>query len=195
MLTRRAACLRLALLALASAGGLHNGHARADEIQIDSAILELTGDGPAITAEFRFDLPIRLEEALANGVPLHFLVECEIMRPRWYWLDERVATAVTRYRLSYNALTRNYRLSSGALHQDFPTLAEALRTMSRMQSWVVAEPGVLKPATTYEIWVRMRLDASQLPRPLQVTAFGNREWSLASTWRRWRFIVPEGPDR
>lgn len=183
------------MLALASACGVPPGRSLADEIQIESAILELTGDGPAITAEFRFDLPVRLEEALANGVPLHFLVECDIMRPRWYWLDERVATAVTRYRLSYNALTRNYRLSSGALHQDLATLAESLRTMSRLQSWVVAEPGVLKSATTYEIWVRMRLDATQLPRPLQITAFGNREWSFASAWRRWRFIVPDGPRR
>jgi hypothetical protein len=31
----------------------------------------------------------------------------------------------------------------------------------------------------------MRLDLTQLPKPFQVSALTNRDWDLASEWRRW----------
>jgi len=182
----------LAYVLIVLAGGLAPSPARADDIQINHAILALTEEGPALTAEFRLELPAKLEDALLGGVPLYFIVECEIARPRWYWLDERVVTAVTRYRLSHHTLTREYRLSSGAVHQGFPTLVEALRVMATLHGWVVADRAQLRPATSYEAWLRMRLDVSQLPRPLQVALFGQRDWVLASPWRRWQFVIP-GP--
>lgn len=162
----------------------------AEEIHIDSAVLELTGEGPAVSASFRFELPPKFAEALLAGVPLYFIVECEISRPRWYWFDESVVHAVTRYRLSYYALAREYRLSSGALHSSFASVEEAFKVMTKLQSWVVADRTQLRLATHYDAWLRMRLDANQLPRPLQVTAIGQREWTLSSTWRTWRFMVP-----
>lgn len=163
------------------------GSARADEIHIDHAVLELTGEGPAVSASFRFELPPKFAEALLAGVPLYFIVECEISRSRWYWFDERVAGAVTRYRLSYHALAREYRLSSGALHHGFATAEEALKAMTKLQSWVVADRAQLQPATHYDAWLRMRLDVTQLPRPLQI---GQREWAFSSAWRKWRFMIP-----
>jgi len=30
--------------------------------------------------------------------------------------------------------------------------------------------------------VRMRLDTSQLPRPFQINALTNRDWTLSSDW-------------
>jgi Domain of unknown function (DUF4390) len=177
------ALIVLALFAPASA-------IAAEEIHIDNAVLELTTEGPAVSASFRFELPPKFGEALLAGVPLYFIVECEISRARWYWFDETVASAVTRYRLSYHALAREYRLSSGALHSSFTSVEEALKVMSRLQSWVVADRAQLRVAAHYDAWLRMRLDNSQLPRPLQVTAIGQREWSLSSAWRKWRFMVP-----
>ncbi len=186
---------RLAMLLTVFATFIVAGAARAEEIQIHNAILELTDEGPSITADFRLELPAKLEEALLGGVPLYFIVECEVARPRWYWLDERVTTAVTRYRLSYHAITREYRLSSGALHYGVATLAEGLRLMTALRTWVIADRAQLRPATTYEAWLRMRLDTSQLPRPLQVAAFGQRDWALASPWQKWQFIIPDARTR
>ena len=34
----------------------------------------------------------------------------------------------------------------------------------------------------FEAEVRMRLDASRLPKPLQVTIGGNSDWNLDSDW-------------
>ncbi len=183
----------IVLIVLATSFAL--GPVRADEIHIDNAILALTDEGPSLTADFRLELPAKLDDALLGGVPLYFIIECEIARARWYWLDERVTTAVTRYRLSYHALTREYRLSSGALHQGFATLAEALRVMTRLHAWVVADRAQLRPATSYEAWLRMRLDVSQLPRPVQAAVFGQRDWVLTSPWRRWRFVTPDAAVR
>ena len=34
--------------------------------------------------------------------------------------------------------------------------------------------------------LRLRLDLNQLPRPFQITALGNKEWSLGSDWKLWQ---------
>jgi Domain of unknown function (DUF4390) len=182
---KRIACW--VLLALLFAG---SGARAADEIQIDHNRLEATEDGYSLSVDLDFELPGRLEDALASGVPLFFLVEFEASRPRWYWFDERATQASLQLRLSYHALTRQFRLSSGALHQAFESLEEAQRALSRVRSWQVLARGQLRPGETYDCYLRVRLDVSQLPRPFQISAFANREWTLASGWKRWRFSVP-----
>ena len=113
------------------------------------------------------------------------MVEFEIFRPRWYWLDERIGVASRSTRLSFHALTRTYRLASGALHQSFATLDEALRALSRVRGWPVLPKGALTPDTVYMAYCRMRLDTTQLPKPFQVSALANREWTLTSHWKKW----------
>ena len=71
-------------------------------------------------SDFRDRAQPALEDALNKGVPLHFLLEFELIRPRWYWLNEKVVNVQQRYRLSYNALTRQYRVGVGTLYQNFP---------------------------------------------------------------------------
>ncbi len=176
--------LRLAAAALAF-GAFVAGVAAADEIEIRAAGLAPTDEGIVLNADFEVDLTARLEDALAKGVPLYFVVEFECYRPRWYWLDERIGTATLNLRLSFHALTRTYRLSSGTLHRSYPTLAEALLALTRVREWLVLPRGALRPDTTYAAYVRMRLDTAQLPKPFQVSALANREWTLASPWKRW----------
>ena len=177
--------MRRALTWLALALALVAPGAAAEEIEIRAAQLDAAEDGIVLSADFEFDLTSRLEDALAKGVPLYFVVEFEIFRPRWYWLDERIGVASRSTRLSFHALTRTYRLNTGAMHQSFATLDEALRTLSRVRGWVVLSTGTLKPETTYAAYIRMRLDTTQLPKPFQVSALANREWTLASPWKKW----------
>ncbi len=159
--------------------------AAAEEIEVGAASLVGTGEGIVLNADFALDLTPRLEDALAQGVPLYFLVEFECHRPRWYWLDEKVGAATLTARLSFHALTRTYRLSTGTLHQSFTTLDEALRALGLVREWLVLPPGALRPDTTYTAYVRMRLDVAQLPKPFQLSALANRDWSLGSAWKRW----------
>lgn len=163
--------------------------ALAGEIEIRSARLTADEDSYVLAADFNIDFNARLEEAVAKGVVLYFVTEFELTRPRWYWLDEKVASRTQTFRLSYHALTRQYRLSTGALHQSFETLDETLRMLARLRNWSVLEKSALKPDETYLAGLRLRLDLTQMPKTFQVTAIANRDWNLASDWARWTFIA------
>jgi hypothetical protein len=184
-----ASCSRL-IVALACAAAVC---ARADDIEVVDARLAAAEEGLLLSADFAFDFNARLSETVANGVPLYFVVEFELTRPRWYWWDENTVTRHTQLRLSYHALPRQYRLSTGPLHQNFATLEEALDGMRRLRNWQVLERSVALGGSTYEAAVRMRLDTAQLPRPLQVSALTNRELRLESPWKRFIFKPPSAP--
>ena len=175
---------RLAVL-LAFVLGAAAPLARAEGIEVKQAALVAAEDGPYLEAEFEIVLTPILEDALNKGVPLYFSVEFLLTRPRWYWLNEKLANARQLYRLSYNALTRQYRVGVGTLYENFPSLAEALAFMSRVRLRDIVEPGALTKGSNYVAEVRMRLDTSQLPRPFQVSAVGSRDWSVSSDWHRW----------
>src|SRR5207248_10439859 len=97
----------------------------AQPIQVNNVGLELAQTRYFLNADFRLDLTAPLLEALNTGVSLGFLVEFHLTRPRWYCFAEETASAKLELRLSYLPLAQQYRLTSGALHQNFPTLAEA----------------------------------------------------------------------
>ena len=172
-----------AVLAAASA-------ARADDIEVTDARLVATEDGVVLAADFAFDLNPRLDEAVTNGVPLYFAVEFELRRPRWYWFDEKVATKRLQLRLSYHALSRNYRLSTGVLQQNYSTLEEALKVLRRVRNWQVVDRGAELTDANYEAAVRMRLDVTLLPKPFQLSALTSRDLNLESPWKRFGFRAP-----
>ena len=174
-----AAVLILGMLAAVSA--------RADVIVVKSAELRAEEEGYYLNAEFEFSLNSTLDEALQKGVPLYFLLEFDISRPRWYWLDEKVVSSTTQYRVSYNALTRQYRIASGLLGLTFESLDEVERFLSRVTAREVARRDQLAKGTRYEAALRLRLDVNQLPKPFQMSALASREWTLASEWYRWSF--------
>ncbi len=159
--------------------------AQAEGIEVRNAALVAGEEGYFLEADFEITLNPTLEEALNKGVPLYFLLEFEIIRPRWYWLNEKVLNNQQQYRLAYNALTRQYRLGLGSLFQNFGSMSEALDFLSRVRRRNVLEPGTLSKGTTYTAGVRMRLDVSQLPKPFQLNALASRDWNFGSEWHRW----------
>ena len=158
---------------------------RAEGILVRDAALVAADEGYYLEADFEISLNATLEEALNKGVPLYFLLEFEVIRPRWYWLDDKVVNTQQQYRLAYNALTRQYRLGIGAFYQNFNELGEALSFLSRVRRRQVLDIGVLSRGSVYAAAVRMRLDVSQLPKPFQLNALASRDWNLSSDWHRW----------
>ena len=77
-------------------------------------------------------------------------------------------------------LTRQYHVSGGGLQQSFPTLDDALFLIRRPSRWLVAPRGALKVGQTYNVTLRMGMDRDYLPKPIQVNAFNNSDWRLAS---------------
>lgn len=164
----------------------------AAEIEVRNPGLTLTDEGHALSADFRFDLSPSLEEAVNRGVVLYFVADFELTRERWYWLDEKVVSRSLTYRLSYHALTRQYRLSTGGLHQSFDNLGEALAVLRRLRNWLVIprDDSRIVAGGSYQVAVRMQLDVRQLPRPFQISALGNKDWTLASDWKTWVTQLP-----
>jgi len=182
--------LKLLPLALALAVA---GNAYADEIVVREANLRATDEGLVLNAEFSFQITPRLAEAVENGVPLYFELDFELSRSRWYWFDEKAVAKRMQVRLSYHALSRQYRLSTGLLQQSFGTLEEALDVLRQLRNWLVVDRSVSLADATYEAAVRMRLDTTLLPKPFQLSALTNREWNLESAWKRFSFRPPQQP--
>ena len=158
--------------------------ARAGDIEVLEARLEQNEDGLVLNADFAFDFNARLEQVVTNGVPLYFIVEFELTQPRWYWFDEKTANRRLQTRLSYHALSRHFRLSTGLLQQNYASLGEALAVLRRVRNWQVLDKSAPLADAVYQATVRMRLDLTLLPKPFQVNALTSREWHLESDWRR-----------
>lgn len=161
------------------------------DISLRNPQIEAGDEGYTLTADFNINFNARLEEVINKGVMLYFVVDFELTRARWYWFDEPVIRRSRTFQLSYHALTRKYRLSTGALHQSYATLDEALHVMSRVSNWLVIEKNEVRAEQPYQAALRMRLDLSQMPKTFQVSALSSRDWNLASDWQRWNYTPPE----
>lgn len=171
--------------------------ANADSIDIDKVEARLIEEGYQLSADFKINLPPAVEIALKRGVTLYFVSEFSINRSRWYWLDTDVARSEQITKLSYNALTQQYRLSHGSLYQSFYELEGALHVLGHQTAPVVStslldkEGGgyfsrlIKKGSTCCAASAQMRLDVTQLPKPMQVNALTSNDWNLESKLYRW----------
>jgi hypothetical protein len=157
------------------------------DVQVKEAQLAVDEGELILSAEFEISLTPALEEALQKGIPLYFVQEFELIRIRRFWIDEKVLDWSTTYRVSYNAITQQYRVASGPLGQAFDSLDDVLRFIGRIANRRVGRADALTPGARYEGAVRLRLDVNQLPKPFQLNALASREWQLASDWYRFPF--------
>lgn len=166
--------------------------------------LSYDADGLFLSASMDFELPSLAEEALYKGISMYFVAEATVVRERWYWYDKQVAQAVRYLRLSYQPLTRRWRVNQSStpfgaaglgvtLGQNYDELGDAIGAMQRIARWKIAEPGVLEPGTPYVVHYQFRLDMSQLPRPFQIGAMGRSGWSLSMA--RSAELTPAEPAR
>lgn len=157
---------------------------------ITSARLDASEDGYQLDADIQLALTATLQEAVRKGVPLYFIIEFELSRGRWYWLDQTVTSASRERRISYAPLTDQYRISFSGISQNVSSFEDVRRALSRVRSWTVLERGKLKAGEKYDAALRFRLDTSQLPKPFQLNAIASKEWSLSSDWYRWTLTAP-----
>lgn len=152
--------------------------ARADKIDLTQIELTRDEEGLSLGYQARIELPRAVEDAMQKGVPLYFVAEAELLRSRWYWRDKRVARASRHWRVTWQPLTRRYRVNFGSLSQTYDTLADALGAVQRSARWKLADPSELEDGARQYVEFSLRLDTSQLPRPLQISFGGQAEWTL-----------------
>lgn len=166
----------------------------ADGIDVNKAEMRLTEDGYQLVADFDVNLNYVVQQTLSLGVPLYFIGEFSLTRSRWYWLDEQVFQSEQSIKLSYNVLTRQYRISRGALFQNFANLDDMIRILNRQNSAYIPLD-TMKKDGSYIAAVRLRLDTKQLPKLMQVNVLTSKDWDFDSGWYRWVIRPAEGAAR
>lgn len=197
--------LRGVLLGVMLFAWLFAATAHAEGISVNKAEIRLGEDGYHLSATYDINLNFAVQQALSRGVPLYFVGEFTLTRSRWYWLDEEVYKGEQIVKFSYNVLTRQYRISRGALFQNFDSFEDALNILARQSSPVIPAELIKKDGSyiaelmkkdgNYIAAVRLRLDIAQLPRLLQVNAMTSKDWDLNSDWYRWVIRPAEIPMR
>ena len=145
-------------------------------VEINGLRLERSEEGVFLSAAVKFDLPPVVEDALVKGVAMYFVAEADLYRDRWYWYDRKITGAARHMRVSYQPLTRRWRLQVApgpinntglgvTLGQNFDTLEEAMAAVKRISRWKIAEAAEIEPDARHNVDFRFRLDVSQLPRP------------------------------
>lgn len=168
--------------------GAGSAHAASRNLELRGQEIVLIDQAYVVNASIDMAPNPRLEEVLERGVALPFRAEFTLTRTRWWWIDETVAERALEFRLSYHALTRQYRLSVGSIHRSFRTYEEALRALLAVRNWTVVDRSRLTDGETYTAAMRFRLDMSQLPKPFQVVIFGNKDLDLSTGWIQWNFV-------
>ncbi|MEO7782153.1 MAG: DUF4390 domain-containing protein [Candidatus Nitrotoga sp.] len=183
------------LLAMLLALWLGISVASAESITVRKTEARFSEGSYHFSVDFDISLNFVVDQALTLGVPLYFISEFTLTRPRWYWLDEVVAKNEQTAKLSYNKLTRQYRITRGSLFQNFSSLGDALRIISHQSAAPIDATllqknndymsAFLSQKGEYIAATRMRLDVTQLPKPLQVNALATHDWDFDSGWYRW----------
>ncbi len=175
---RSGLCAALLAMALALLS-LVPGPATAAEPELSSFELASNEDGVLLSYAVNIDLSRGVDDALSKAVPLFFVAEAEVFRERWYWRDLRVAHAVRTWRIVFQPLTSNYRVTFAGRSQNYASREEAFAAISRGARWKLAEPSQLEDGSHHYLEFSYRLDTSLLPRPMQIGIGGQPDWALA----------------
>jgi len=175
---RRALAAGLLALGALVVLGLAPAPARAQGVDLPSISAKRQEAGVVLDFVANLTLSKAVEDALRRGVPVYFVAQATVYKSRWYWRDERLSRVARSWRLSYQPLTSAWRVSLGAFSQSYPSLEEALTAVTRLSHWRVADTGVTDPDARYYVEFSYHLDASQLPRPMQLDLAAQAEWHL-----------------
>ena len=155
---------------------------------------------PLVTrGQLSLDIDIDLQlnatmmQAVTRGVPLYLSLDLEIEQPRWWWFNKTIVDTSLERRLSYNALTRSWRVSTGDLAIPAASYEEALKLLTRIRDWPIVMSDRFEPNDQYLGQARIRLDTDRLARPLQMDSSNWDNWALSSPWKPFEFSIRRDP--
>jgi hypothetical protein len=161
-------------------------------VQFSEPLIERGDDGIYVNGNLEFELSAGLEDALTRGMPLTFVLQAEVMRERWYWYDKSISLTERYYRLTYQPLSRRWRLHASStpvvntglgvtLGNSYDSLRDAMQAMQKISRWRVADLGILQKDVRQRLDLRFRLDLSQLPQALQFGNQSSNDWNVNYT--------------
>jgi hypothetical protein len=161
--------------------------AHADEIKFQKVNLRAVEKAWVLDADVSLELTPALEQLVNKGVTLHFVTEFQLTKNRWYWFDAKTVEIQRISKISYQALTNQYRVTLGSFTLNAANLKQAIAAVKTIEDWTVVELAGIDQNQTYQAAVRMRLDTNQFAKPFQVNAINSKSWNLQSEWQRFEF--------
>ena len=162
--------------------------AHANEISFSNVNLTPLEKSWVLNADVQLELSPALEQLVNKGVTLHFVTEFQLTKKRWYWLDNKIVDVQRMSKISYQALTNQYRVTLGTFSLTAATLKQALAAVKTIEDWAVVDSTAVESKQTYQAALRIRLDTNQLAKPFQVNAINSKSWNLQSDWHRFDFV-------
>jgi hypothetical protein len=183
-------CLLLLVAMTAAMGARAGDQATASVQRIEPLVMsgQLMFD-----VDLNVELNDKMKQVLSRGVPLTFSLELEISAPRWWWFDRTIVDTTLERRLSYNTLTRIWRVTTGDFSVSAASYEDAMKSLSNVRQWPVVLSDRFEPDQTYIGAIRLRLDSDQLARPLQMDT-AREQWSLSSPWKSFDFSIRRNPE-
>lgn len=161
--------------------------AHADEIKFQKVNLRAVEKAWVLDADVSLELTPALEQLVNKGVTLHFVTEFQLTKNRWYWFDAKTVEVQRISKISYQALTNQYRVTLGSFTLNAANLKQAIAAVKTIEDWTVVELAGIDQNQTYQAAIRMRLDTNQFAKPFQVNAINSKSWNLQSEWQRFEF--------
>ena len=171
--------------------------AQSPAAEISHLKFERMDDSILLSATVDFELSGAVEDALRKGVAMVFFAEATVYRQRWYWMSKKIANVQRHMRLTYQPLTRRWRLNvtsdavataAMALNQSFESLPDALAAVQRLSRWKIVNLSEVDLAQAHTVEFSFSLDVSQLPRPFQIGTIGQSDWTIAASTRQALFL-------
>lgn len=146
-----------------------------------------------VDADVDFPLTSAVTDAAERGLPLYITADLVVVHARWWWFDRTDLSTSMTWRIVFNALTRQWRVGQGELSFPVSSLDEALGVVRNIRNWNLSSSSEFQHDVQYEGQMRVRLDNSLLPRPLQVNALNSSAWSISTPWTPFSFSIGPQP--
>jgi hypothetical protein len=188
-LTRGGLLVTVSLIALA-AWSLSFADALDGVLEVRSAYVNI--DHGVFLLHSRIEYPVgpSIRTALQDGITLSFDLEARVDRERRFWFNANIVDLTLRRELTYHAVSDRYvvRETRSGDQQSFPTLAEALDYLGRVEAWpILVEPQL--DGGSYTISVRAGMRRGHLPASLRAILFWTDDWARVSEWYIWSLPV------
>ena len=156
-------------------------------VEIRYADSELVDGVYVASARIQFQLSSRIEEALANGIALKFVLDFDVDRVRRLWLNSNVAELRVEYLLRYNAVSERYILSNENTGQNrsFATIFAALNAMGRIDALPVLDATLLSDDKRYRARLVVEGGIAEYPVSLRYLLFWRNDWHVVSDGFTW----------
>lgn len=162
--------------------------ARAGDIIIDTANLNVRNEIVMLDCDCRLEFSEDAIDALNSGIPLYFDLEIRFERPRRMLWDPEIYATRRRFVIERHALTERFVLTDLITEQRsvHASLERAIHELGHIRNLPIIEAATLADFDTLNVQIRLRLDINALPAPMIPLAYVSPGWRMSSGWYRWQ---------